>query len=304
MAKKVRLCRAVESNVGERRAYKKQLLKIQDDFSKFVLNEIFVNLQQQNILAMDSVFTPVESTKQLLQKLKKTKINLQPNADIGAIISDIVSSNINSWLRLLRVASTSFATKFVKKAVASTARAQKQALKSAGVNAGALEKAFTVPVVSKQYVSPAVAQMIPDYVEQNVRLITHIGEKDITRISEVISKGVESGLDYSKLLEELKATDGFNSARAERVALDQINKINQQTQLLNAQSLGCTHARWKHVAGQYTSRETHIQMDGKEFDLKVGMFDPAVNKNVFPAELPYCRCQQRLVLPKEVLNNE
>ena len=56
MAKKVRLCRAVESNVGERRAYKKQLLKIQDDFSKFVLNEIFVELQQQNILALDSVF--------------------------------------------------------------------------------------------------------------------------------------------------------------------------------------------------------------------------------------------------------
>ena len=75
MAKKVRLCRAVESNVGERRAYKKQLLKIQDDFSKFVLNEIFVNLQQQNILALDSVFTPVESTKQLLQRLKKAKIN-------------------------------------------------------------------------------------------------------------------------------------------------------------------------------------------------------------------------------------
>jgi hypothetical protein len=179
-----------------------------------------------------------------------------------------------------------------------------EALKSAGVNAGALEKAFTVPVVSKQFVSPAAAQMIPDYVEQNVRLITHIGEKDITRISEVISKGVESGLDYSKIVDELKATDGFNSARAERVALDQINKINQQTQLLNAQSLGCTHARWKHVAGQYTSRETHIQMDGKEFDLKVGMFDPAVNRNVFPAELPYCRCQQRLVLPREVLNEE
>jgi hypothetical protein len=304
MAKKVRLCRAVESNVGERRAYKKQLLKIQDDFSKFVLNEIFVELQQQNILAMDSVFTPVESTKQLLQKLKKAKINLQPNADIGAIISDIVSSNINSWLRLLRVASTSFATKFVKKAIASTARAQKQALKSAGVNAGAIEKAFTVPVVSKQFVSPAAAQMIPDYVEQNVRLITHIGEKDITRISEVISKGVESGLDYSKIVDELKATDGFNSARAERVALDQINKINQQVQLLNAEALGCTKARWKHVAGQFTSRPTHVAMDGKEFDIKVGMFDPAVNKYIKTGELPFCRCVARIIAPKEILNDE
>jgi hypothetical protein len=119
-----------------------------------------------------------------------------------------------------------------------------------------------------------------------------------------MSKGVESGLDYSKLLEELKATDGFNSARSERVALDQINKINQQVQLLNAEALGCTKARWKHVAGQFTSRPTHVAMDGKEFDIKVGMFDPAVNKYIKTGELPFCRCVARIIAPKEILNDE
>ena len=50
MVKKVRLCRAVESNVGERRAYKKQLVRIQRDFQAYVLGEIFVELDRKSVV--------------------------------------------------------------------------------------------------------------------------------------------------------------------------------------------------------------------------------------------------------------
>ena len=108
-------------------------------------------------------------------------------------------------------------------------------------------------------------------------------------------------MDYNALRAELMSTNGFDGARAERVALDQINKINQQVQILNAQSIGCTQARWKHVPGQYTSRKTHMAMDGKTFNLNEGLYDESVQRNVIPGQLPYCRCVSRLILPKEVI---
>ena len=63
MVKKVRLCRAVESNVGERRAYKKQLVKIQRDFQAYVLGEIFIELEHQNALTYDAKLPTSEDLK-------------------------------------------------------------------------------------------------------------------------------------------------------------------------------------------------------------------------------------------------
>ena len=120
------------------------------------------------------------------------------------------------------------------------------------------------------------------------------------RIGEVVIKGLDEGLDYDALRRELKATRGFDADRANRVALDQINKINQQVQAANAASIGITQAIWKHVPGQYTSRKSHIEMDGKTFDLHEGLFDPEVGYKVHCGELPFCRCTARLIIPREI----
>ena len=301
MAKKVRLCRAVESNVGERRAYKKQLVRLHKQFSDFILNQLFLEMQADSNLVFDaSPLRPNQREKEILKAIK----NKIPKGvkDFTTYLWGIISANINKWLRLLKTASMPVIEKFVKKAVTSTTRAQKQAFLSAGVKVSAIEQAWSVPIVGRQYIAPQMANAMPDLIEGNVSLITKIGQKDITRIADVLIKGVESGLDYDAIRDELKQTEGFDSARADRVALDQINKINAQTQELNAKALGCTKGRWKHVPGQYTSRKTHIKFDGMEYDLNKGLFDSDVQKFVKPAELPYCRCVMRLVLPQDILN--
>ena len=297
MARKVRLCRAVESNVGERRAYKKQLVRIQRDFQTYVLGEIFAELERQNALTYDARPPTDEDLKNLKRKTLKL---LRRNPDFGTFLQDIIAKNLKHWLDALRQVSTGAAERFVKKAMSSSTHAQKAALIAAGVKPSRLKEAWTVPVVGKQYLSPEAAGAMPAMVRENVELITHIGENDVTRITEVLTQGLQEGMDYDALRRELNATNGFDGARAERVALDQINKINQQVQILNAKSLGCTHARWKHVPGQYTSRKTHMAMDGKTFDLNVGLFDEDVGRNVIPGEMYYCRCVSRLILPKEV----
>lgn len=298
-----KLVRAIESNVGERRRYKKQLVQIQREFQTFILNQIYLELDRMNdltddIVAMDAELGPSDQERARLQRIRK--MMLKRHLDMSDIMADIVGRNINKWLKKLSDASVKVAQSFVNKTVTSTTRAQRSALTTAGVSPGLMEQMWNVPVVGRQQVSATVANAMPEMIRDNVRLITKIGERDVQRVSEVLTNGLTNGLNYNELRKQLRQTEGFDSARADRVALDQINKINQQVQIMNAQSLGCTHGRWKHVPGAFTSRKTHIAMDGKEFDLAVGMYDPAVNRNVKPGELPYCRCVFNLVLPKEL----
>lgn len=292
----------MESNVGERRRYKKQLIQIQREFQTYILNQIYIELDNNHDLtegfAIDSALGPSDQERARLQRIKT--LMLKRHLNMNDIMSDIVDRNITKWLRTLSDASNRVAAQFVRKAVTSTTRAQRAALNTAGVSPSLMEQRWNVPVVGRQTVSPEVINAIPQMIENNVRLITKIGERDVSRISEVLTRGLTEGLDYNELRRQLRATEGFDAARADRVALDQINKINQQVQILNAQSLGCTHGRWKHVPGEFTSRKSHIAMDGKEFDLKVGLYDPEVGYNVLPGDLPYCRCVQLLVLPKEL----
>lgn len=299
MARKVRICRAVEANVGERRAYKKQLVRIQRDFQAFVLGEIFLELERQQKLTFDEKLK-TSSPEALKEIRKKTLKALSNEASFTILLQDIVGKNITRWLEALKQVSRSTAERFVKKALTSSTRAQRAALLAAGVKPSTLKRVLTVPVVGKQSISPLAAEAMPAMIRSNVELIAHIGETDVSRITEVLTRGLQEGMDYDELRRELNATNGFDGARAERVAMDQINKLNQQVQILNAKSLGCTHARWKHVPGQYTSRKTHIAMDGQTFDLNTGLYDPEVKRNVIPGELYYCRCVSRLIIPEEV----
>lgn len=92
----------------------------------------------------------------------------------------------------------------------------------------------------------------------------------------------------------LKASRGFTEARAKRVALDQSIKVSQGIQRGNAEALGITHAVWVHVPGRYSSRQTHIEMDGQRFDLSQGLYDRDVGACTTPGMLPFCRCVFRL----------
>lgn len=299
---KRRVCRAVESNVGERRSYAKKILRLYGSFGTYVLDEIFLCLDADNaLMAQDA--SDNKRQRELLQALKNKTLKPDQKKELVAYIYQILTRNSKRWTDRLRANSLKAAEQFVKKAMVSTSNAQRAALKAAGVNLNLLKERWTVPVVRKQYVAPEAAKLMPDLVKQNVDLISKIGQADVERIGEVVIRGLDEGLDYDAIRRELKATQGFNAARADRVALDQINKINQQVQAANAMSIGCTQAIWKHVPGQYTSRRSHIKMDGKPFDINVGLPDPEVGYNVTPGMLPFCRCVARFIIPREIADD-
>lgn len=303
--KKVRVSRGIGANVGIQRAYKKDLIKISNDFRSFVANEILLFLENKRALTADSL-KPMTSEERRKLKVVKQKIlsNVAKNnpALLKNDIDKFISEHIGLWSELLAGASVTRVTKYINKMAFMTSDAQRRSFINAKVTKGLVNKAFTVPTIKNRYISQNALNALPDLVKENVNLITKINVEDVNRISDVILNGLQNGDSFNQLKEALKATEGFSDSRAERVATDQSNKISQLIQAENAKAMGVKEAIWIHVAGKYSSRESHIKMNGKRFKLSEGCYDEYEGRNIMPAELINCKCQMQMIFDEEYLN--
>ena len=183
---------------------------------------------------------------------------------------------------------------FVRATAQNVTASQRRALLRAGISPQLLKEKWSIPIVKNRYISPNAAKALPKLVDDMTGLITKMQADDLARVRETITRGILEGQNIGEIERTLLASKGFTEARAKRVALDQSIKTNQGIQRANAQSLGLSRGIWVHVPGKYSSRETHIAMNGHDFDLSLGMYDDAVGATVLPGELPYCRCTFRL----------
>lgn len=147
----------------------------------------------------------------------------------------------------------------------------------------------------------AQKQLISEIVAENVGMIKSIPQQYLRGIQKVTAGAFKRGGDratLAKYLEKvLKRVDDKTRHRAILIARDQTNKATQQLATANAQALGATKGRWVHVPGKYSSRKTHIAMNGKVFPLADGLYDSDVHRNVKPGELIYCNCQFEVLMP-------
>jgi len=60
--------------------------------------------------------------------------------------------------------------------------------------------------------------------------------------------------------------------------------------------IGVTRGIWRHTSGSREPRQTHIHMDGEEYVLEEGIYDPSVKRKVKPGELPGCLCRSQPIL--------
>lgn len=147
------------------------------------------------------------------------------------------------------------------------------------------------------FITPQAVNELPRMVADTTSLISNITTSELTNIRAAFMDAYEGRGTYSQIVEALGRSSSFTAQRAQRVAIDQTLKLNQQIQQANCKGLGITRGVWIHVPGKYTSRESHIEMNGKEFDLSKGLYDKEVGRNVMPGELYWCRCQFRSILP-------
>lgn len=155
--------------------------------------------------------------------------------------------------------------------------------------------------------SPAQDKIIAGFVEESTQLIKTIPQDFLRGVQEEMRDMVEKG-DAHAIREML--IDEFNTEkypflaeaekaerRADLIANDQTQKVTQEYARDNAKAYGATKAEWIHIPGEKSSRITHIEMDGKEFEIDVGLYDPDVGREVKPGELIYCRCAQSFIFP-------
>lgn len=233
-------------------------------------------------LAQDARLTPG-----IIEKAKRAFVASRPESAVKRLDLEL-AEQMARWMIHAGENAKAVSKWFVRAAAQNVTASQRRALIRAGISPQLLKEKWKVPVVKNRYVSPTAAKAIPKLVDDMTGLITKMQADDLARLREIIVEGITQGQSLGEIEQTLAASEGFSAARAKRVALDQSIKVNQGIQQANAEDLGIKTAIWVHVPGRYSSRETHIAMDGKRFNIREGLYDSDVDKKVVPGELPFC----------------
>ena len=258
------------------------------------------------------IFPPAGIEKEYEKRLKRAVREMEKSvvywlsakykANESKIIGDSATSNMIKELRrlmaqwkrnfreLCETLPRWFAAK-VRNYVAGNLIQQTKPLKDAGLG-------FNLQF---KYMSQKERQVFQAIVNENVNLIKSIASESLTQVEGIVLRGITSGNDLATVTEQLHHQFGVTERRAAMIARDQTNKATNNLSRQRLLDYGVTKGIWMHTASGKTYRETHENdMDGQEYDIREGCFDPdeKVNRNIQPAELVNCYCVCRPVIPQ------
>lgn len=150
--------------------------------------------------------------------------------------------------------------------------------------------------VNFKHKSPAEKQMTDVIIASNVALIKTIPERYFGEVEWLVQESVRRGRDLKALSDELEGRYNLTRRRAAMIARDQNDKATEALHRARMLEMGITKAVWMHTSAGKTYRKSHIAMNGKEFDLREGLYDPEVKRKIFPGELINCKCTCRPVI--------
>lgn len=153
-------------------------------------------------------------------------------------------------------------------------------------------KAFTV---NKRLYYQVDNELKKTITMNNAELIQSIQQEYHKKVSQQVYECIVNGKSEKELVDMLRVAGAKTKRRATLIARDQVDKAHSVLYRQELKQNGITKAKWIHIGGGKTDRKTHIDkaprgLNGAIFDIKKGIYDPAVNKYIQPAELPFCRC--------------
>jgi uncharacterized protein with gpF-like domain len=258
------------------------------------------------------IFPPAGIEKEYEKRLKKAVREMEKSvvywlrakyrANESRIVGDSATDDLlkafrkllHQWERNFRELAETLPRWFVSKIrgyVAGNLAQQTKPLKDAGLG-------FNLKF---SYMSQRERQTFQAIVKENVNLIKSIARESLTQVEGIVLRNIEAGHDLARLTEELHHQFGVTERRARMIARDQTNKATNNLSRQRLLSYGITKGIWMHTASGKTYRETHENdMDGQEYDIREGCFDPdeKVNRYIQPAELVNCYCVCRPVIPQ------
>lgn len=230
----------------------------------------------------------------LSKAIKKAYDKNEPLIAQDALPSDVLRLLFDGkrkyWMGRFEEYSKEYSEWFAERELKHFIRANRSALKSAGLNG--LAVGFTTGNVTKD--------VLRAIVNENVALIRSIGEQYLNDVEGLVMRSVTRGGDLKTLAENLAKRYDITKKRAMFIARDQNQKATQSLAMANAKESGLTRGKWIHVPGRKSSRPTHERMNGKIFDLDKGLYDSDVKQWIKPGELPGCNCQFQLIYDTEL----
>lgn len=135
-------------------------------------------------------------------------------------------------------------------------------------------------------------------IAEQVGLIKSIPQQYLKDVEGVVWRGAMRGGDMNLISKEIRTKYGVSTRRAALIARDQIAKSKSVFENERRRELGIATAIWRHSHAGKAPRPSHVKMDGKEFEIAKGMYDPDEGLWIQPGQLINCRCSSRSVLPR------
>lgn len=111
-------------------------------------------------------------------------------------------------------------------------------------------------------------------------------------------------MSQGKSIDEIiKATTNKNKKTANHakfVAINQISNFNSIATKLRAEKVGITKAIWR-TSKDEAVRPSHKDRDGKEFDIKEGLYSSKDKLSIIPGIDYRCRCRAEFILPENYI---
>lgn len=253
------VARSVQANRGLEARYARQILALVEEMTADVEAEVRARYKSHPpVLALDT--NPVNAAKKELRALAKR------------------------WLSRFDEQAPKIADAYLKAQFKASDRALIQSLKDSG---------WAV----RFNLTPAMKEAFTAKLAENVSLIKSISSEYFTQVEGALMRSYSTGRDLQHLTRNLQKIAHVPKKRAAAISLDQSNKANAVVVQTRQVELGVKQGVWMHSSAGKVPRPSHVRMNGKLYDVKVGMFDPDENRYIFPGELINCRCTSRSVFP-------
>lgn len=199
-------------------------------------------------------------------------------------LSRVVSQMAKKWQERFDEASEEMADYFADDVEERSSRALRKLLRDGGISV-------------RFQMTKAMRDVVDATTAENVGLIKSIPQKYLGDVEGMVMRSVTLGRDLGSLSDELREKYGITKRRAALIARDQNNKATASMIRVRQVEIGVEKAVWHHSTAGKEPRPTHVKMSGRTYDVKKGMWDPAVGKHIFPGELINCRCTSSSVIP-------
>lgn len=255
---KVRLARPVNPNAGIQIEYRRRLDKLIREMNDSVDYWIKLDYRRNEprIIAEDA--SPANELRRRMAELSKR------------------------WLKQFNTGAKKLGEWFADESLKASDASLKKILRDAGVSV-------------KFQMTESMSDAWDAVRNENVQLIRSIGSQYLSDVEGLVQRSVTQGRNMGDLSKQLQKRYGITKDRAALIARDQNNKATSALTKRRQQDLGIKQGKWRHSHAGKTPRPSHVEADGKIFDIDRGMYIDG--EWIMPGEKINCRCTWAPVIP-------